>query len=194
MNFLQTFFKSLYSLKTLSLFRFQRIGKTIRYIFALSFLISIPSIIKFSISLFGVTANNSPIFAEAVKGLNGEQIAELQKTLPGILPVIAFLSILFIFLAIVMFEFIGISVVAAAGLIIKNAIGRNLNYQQLWVMSAYTITLPSILLMLFSFFSLNITLPFLLYLALALILIYLTIQRVPKPRIKKQKPGARSQS
>jgi len=51
MNIFKQFFKSIYSPKDIALFRFQGIGKTILYVFFLSFISILPSIFYFSTSL-----------------------------------------------------------------------------------------------------------------------------------------------
>lgn len=53
MNFFSSFFQSLYSPKMIARMRFQKIGKTILYVFFLSFLAFLPNAIHFSTGVIG---------------------------------------------------------------------------------------------------------------------------------------------
>lgn len=187
MSIFQLFVKSLYSLKSISLFRFQKIEKTISYLFVLSFLVSLPSFILFLVMLLSnfQGGSNSTIFGEAFYGVDESQIIEMQETMSGMIPVFIFLSILFIYLAVAMLEFTSVSLIAALGLIFKKILGRKLNYKQLWPMSAYSVTLPSVLIGLSALFPFSLPMPYLLYSFLSILILFLAIRKVPIPKQKK---------
>lgn len=182
MNIFKIFIKSLYSVKTLAAFRFQRMGKAISYVFVLSFLVSLPSISIFLIKLFGMVQGDT-LFNEAVIGFTNEQLSDLQGAMTGLAPVIAFLSFLFIFLTVAMIEFVGISLVAAIGLSLKQMNRLRLTYQQLWVMSAHIVTLPSILIALSGLLPIQLPYPLAIYFLLSIGLLYVVLRKIPKPKI-----------
>ncbi|PWA04816.1 hypothetical protein DCC39_18605 [Pueribacillus theae] len=187
MSIFQLFVKSLYSLKSISLFRFQKIEKTISYLFFLSFLVSLPSFILFFIMLLSnfQGGSNSTIFGEALYGFDESQIIEMQETMSGMIPVFIFLSILFIYLAVAMLEFITVSLIAGLGLLFKKFLGRKLNYKQLWLMSAYSATLPSVLIGFSTLLPFSLPMPYLLYSVPSILILFLAIRKVPIP--KKQR-------
>src|SRR3954453_21355810 len=66
MNIFKQFYKSIFSPRDIALFRFQGIGKTILYVFFLTFISILPSIIYFSTALTeGIDAAKSFIKDEA---------------------------------------------------------------------------------------------------------------------------------
>ncbi|WP_160721719.1 DUF1189 domain-containing protein [Bacillus sp. USDA818B3_A] len=66
MNIFKQFFKSIYSPRDIALFRFQGIGKTILYVFFLTFVSILPSIIYFSTALIeGIDAAKTILKDEA---------------------------------------------------------------------------------------------------------------------------------
>ncbi|KOP83461.1 DUF1189 domain-containing protein [Cytobacillus solani] len=81
MNIFNQFIKSLYSPKDIAQYRFQGIGKTILYVFFLTFLSLIPSIIYFSTALInGMEAIQSSVKTELPSFVieNGEMQADLE--------------------------------------------------------------------------------------------------------------------
>jgi hypothetical protein len=67
-------------------------------------------------------------------------LASAESLMPIIIPLIAI--VIYIFAAGI--RFIEISLLALAGLLIKKALAKKLEYRHLWRMSAYSITLPAI--------------------------------------------------
>lgn len=190
MRISQLFIKSLYSIKAISFFRFQKIERTISYLFTLSFLISLPSFILFFISFINKMTNNTiDIFEGSFQGVNEAQMEQLDGSPAGMVPVFVFLTLLFIFLGVAMLQFISVSILAAVGILLKRILGRNLNYKQLWNIAAYSITLPSILIglsELIPYTSPTPFLPFAIYFFASLLILFFAIRKVPVPRnIKK---------
>lgn len=182
----QLFLKSLYSIKAIAFFRFQKIEKTISYLFVLSFLVSIPTLMLFFLSFFNNINNTSQSgFGEIFQEFHNQQMNQFEGSIGGIIPVFIFLTFLFIILSVAMIQFITASLLAALGLMIKRIFQRKLNYKQLWNMSTYTITLPSVIIGLSVFLPFSIPLPFFIYFFLSFIILILAINNVPKPIIKK---------
>lgn len=69
-----------------------------------------------------------------------DYLASAKSLVPIIIPLIAI--VIYIFTAGI--RFIEISILALIGLLIKNALRKNLQYRHLWRMSAYSITLPAV--------------------------------------------------
>lgn len=177
----QLFIKSLYSLKSIAMFRFQKIEKTISYLFVLSFIVSIPTLALFLISFFNnIKTGQFFEFGNLLHELND---AEANAT--GIVPVFLFLTCLFLLLSIAMIEFMTVSILASLGLILKRIFQRKLDYKQLWNMSSYAVTLPSVIIGLSVLLPFSLPVPFIIYFALAFIILILAIQKVPKPKVKK---------
>ncbi|QFT89863.1 hypothetical protein FIU87_14460 [Bacillus sp. THAF10] len=137
MNLFSQFIISLYSPKTMATFRFQGIGKTILYIFFLVLVTSIPLFISFGTNAFTVTANT-------------EEFSETN---------LEHLMIVFIVLGYLYFcgiKFVQISMLALVGLLIKSRLKRtNLQYRHTWRLSAYAVTLPTLLFSLLQAFQIE---------------------------------------
>lgn len=77
-------------------------------------------------------------------------------------------------------KFIEISILAVLGLIIKNITKRKLNYGQLWRMSAYSVTLPTLFFTIMA--ALKTTVPggFLLNWLVAYVVLFLAVKEIPQ--------------
>jgi hypothetical protein len=95
-----------------------------------------------------------------------------------IIPVIS----LFLYLISSAANFIEISVLALIGLAIKNLSGRKLNYRQLWRMAAYSETLPTIFFTVMAAIKTTVPNSFLINWFVAIIVLYLAINEIPKPK------------
>ncbi|MGZ4160271.1 MAG: DUF1189 domain-containing protein, partial [Neobacillus sp.] len=95
-----------------------------------------------------------------------------------IIPVIS----LFLYLISSAANFIEISVLALIGLAIKNLSGRKLNYRQLWRMAAYSETLPTIFFTIMAAIKTTVPNSFLINWFVAIIVLYLAINEIPKPK------------
>lgn len=176
----QLFIKSLYSLKSIAMFRFQKIEKTISYLFVLSFIVSIPSLALFFLSFFSDVKNGQ--FLEFGSFFHEPDVG---KTTAGIIPVFLFLTFLFILLSIAMIEFITTSILAGLGLLLNRIFQRKLDYRQLWNMSSYAVALPSVIVGLSVLLPFSLPVPYVFYFVLAFIILTAAIQKVPKPKAKK---------
>ncbi|MDQ0213886.1 hypothetical protein J2S13_000280 [Oikeobacillus pervagus] len=120
-----------------------------------------------------------------VEGLNlskqklNSYLNALDSSLGIFLPIIIFLSYLFVSAM----GFIKITIFASLALLIRQ--GRKLSYKQSFRITAYCITLPTVIFTLFSLFKIAIPFGFLINWALIILMLYLTIQAMPIPK-KKQ--------
>lgn len=176
MRISQLFVKSLYSLKSIAMFRFQKIEKTISYLFVLSFIVSIPTLAVFFISFF------SNIKSDQFYGFGNflHELDNVDASPSGIIPVFLFLTCLFVLLSVAMIEFIATSILASLGLILKRMFQRKLDYKHLWNMSSYAVTLPSVIIGLSVLLPFSIPFPFVIFFILAFVILMLAIQKVPK--------------
>lgn len=78
--------------------------------------------------------------------------------------------------------FIKVTVLAWFGLAIKNIIGRNLQYRHLWRLAAYSITLPTVFFTIMAAVKTAVPNSTLLNWAVAIIVLYLAINEIPKPK------------
>jgi putative sterol carrier protein len=81
-------------------------------------------------------------------------------------------------------KFIEVSVLAALGLLVKNMVGRNLAYRQLWRMAAYSVTLPTLFFTIMGLLKTNVPSGFLLNWFVGLTILYLAVKEVPAPKKK----------
>ncbi|TLS36296.1 DUF1189 domain-containing protein [Pseudalkalibacillus caeni] len=111
-----------------------------------------------------------------------DELLDLSKNIEGLLPVLIPIILVIAYIFQTGLKFIGISVLASIGLIFKNTMQRNLTYKQLWVLSAYAVTLPTIFFAIMGLLRITVSLDFLLYWFVAIMMLYLIIKEVPKPK------------
>ncbi|WP_261129486.1 DUF1189 domain-containing protein [Bacillus sp. Marseille-Q3570] len=254
MNIFKQFVMSLYSPKTVAMFRFQKIGKTIGYVFVMMLIsfIFVGTNIALSITnvvnefesaleedipsfqfqdgqltsdisepiirqdgkqtfifdttgettrddldqysdvvailddrLIVVSAGQADSFDYAMMqdvSFQKSDIVNFLDSANTLLPLIISVIILVSYIFMTALKFIGITVLALIGLILKNTMKRKLSYGQLWILSAYTVTLPTIFFAITE--ALNIVIPgqFLLYWVVAIFFLSQVIKFVPLPK------------
>lgn len=95
--------------------------------------------------------------------------------------IIPFVSLL-IYLFASASSFIEVSVLALFGLALKNLLGRKLNYGQLWRMAAYSETLPTLFFTIMTAIKTSVPNSSLLNWFVIIVVLYLAINEVPKPK------------
>ncbi|MEH7074058.1 DUF1189 domain-containing protein [Neobacillus drentensis] len=254
MNIFKQLYKSIYSPKDIALFRFQGIGKTILYVFFLSFISILPSVFYLGSALttglesaktiindqlpdfsikdghlsaetkLPVTINNDNFtiildptgaisesdvenegnafallkdqFVIAAAGrvdtypysmvegvtIDKGKAVEFINGISGMKWIIIPVAALFIYLLASAGSFIKVTVLALIGLLLKNLLGRKLNYRQLWRMAAYSNTLPVMFFTIMS--AINTTVPssFMINWFVLIIVLSLAINEIPKPK------------
>ncbi|NHC40102.1 DUF1189 domain-containing protein [Bacillus sp. MM2020_1] len=254
MNIFKQLYKSIYSPKDIALFRFQGIGKTILYVFFLTLISILPSVIYLSTTLttgidtartiindelpdfsiqdghltaetkVPITINKEDFtvildptgaissedvqdegnafalledeFALSAGGrmdtypysmLEGLNIAkgdllDFINAIGGmkwvIIPVVSVILYLFASAG----SFIEVTVLALIGLLLKNLLGRKLNYRQLWRMAAYSETLPTLFFTIMATIKTTVPNSFMINWFVVIIVLYLAINEVPKPK------------
>lgn len=254
MNIFKQLYKSTYSPRDIALFRFQGIGKTILYVFLLTLISILPSIIylstaivtgidtaksviekdipSFSINDGVLTAdtdvpitiekNDFSIILDPTGTLSKENVANeinafaflkdefvmaaggtaetypysmmegLQLTDTELLDFVEMMDgvkgIMIPIISVIMYiissaaNFIEVSVLALFGLALRNLTARKLNYGQLWRMSAYSETLPTIFFTIMAAIKTPVPNSFIINWFVAIIVLYLAVREVPKPK------------
>jgi maltodextrin utilization protein YvdJ len=252
MNIFQQLFKSMYSPKDISRFRFQGIGKTILFLFFLALVSIIPAsyyLISFTNNAIeGVTEslkedlpsftiqngelssdNKEPIEIERdqytflfdstgtvtegdldnnenmiallkdkfvivnagsvqsspysmVSGLNvtNEDILDFVKSAESLKYIFIPVMIIVLYLTTSASLFLKVTIFALIGLLLANMLNRKLPYRQSWRITAYSVTLSTIFLMLMGLFQIGIPGSFLLDWFVICIMLYLSIKEIPK--------------
>ncbi|WP_416149358.1 DUF1189 domain-containing protein [Salipaludibacillus sp. HK11] len=250
MNIFQQLIKSLHSPETISKFRFQKIGKTILYVFFLMLVVSIPmaifiginvtnifndvegdvidSIPDFSIEngvlhsdidepmiiedgdttiIFDSTgeyrledayqydsallllereaafiAGGTPdtiSYQEFGVNISKDQLNNFVNTVGDLLPLIISFIILLVYIFTTGMKFIGILVLSVITLLLKRNKAEQLSYRQGWVLSAYVVTLPTILFAIIDLIGINIPFSLAIYWIIATFMMISVLKYVP---------------
>ncbi|MCF6408493.1 DUF1189 domain-containing protein [Pseudalkalibacillus salsuginis] len=257
MNIFKQFVMSLYSPKTIAMFRFQKIGKTIGYVFVMMLISFIFIGINIAVSITNavnefdnalkedipnfqfqngelnsdisepiirqdgnqtiifdttgtITRDDLDQYSDAIAVLDDRlivvtagsadsfdygmmrdvnfqksDIVNFLNSANTLLPLIISVIILISYIFMTALKFIGITILALIGLIVKNIMKRKISYGQLWILSAYSVTLPTLFFAIID--ALRITIPgqFFLYWAVAIFFLSQVIKFVPLPKPKE---------
>ena len=120
------------------------------------------------------------------EGLTKDEMLKFIDTIAGvkgvIIPVVSLLIYLFSSAA----SFIEVSVLALIGLVLKNLLGRKLNYRQLWRMAAYSETLPTLFFTIMAAIKTTVPNSALINWFVVIIVLYLAIKEIPRPKTVKR--------
>ncbi|HHW36917.1 MAG TPA: DUF1189 domain-containing protein [Bacillales bacterium] len=114
--------------------------------------------------------------------LNKENVVGFTDKLDSIVLVILPVLFLFIYLFQSSLKFIGISFLALIGLMVAKQMSRKLRYQNLWILSAYAVTIPTLFFAITNALKITVPFAFLLYWATAIIVLYLITKEIPKAK------------
>ncbi|WP_410983635.1 DUF1189 domain-containing protein [Bacillus cereus] len=81
-------------------------------------------------------------------------------------------------------SFLGTTILAFIGSAMVGQ--RKVSYKQVWTLTAYSYTIPTIFFMIMNALNINVPGTFYLYTAIILIVLYLTIKEIPKPKEKHE--------
>lgn len=109
------------------------------------------------------------------------ELEGLTETIIDLLPLIITLIVILLYIVLTTLKYIAIFFLSFFGLIVRSRIGLTISYKQVWVLSAYAITLPTVFFAITN--SLNIYIPYSLTLfwLVAFIMLYLIFKEIPKP-------------
>ena len=111
--------------------------------------------------------------------LTKDNIMELTSTMESILPIFIPIVLVIIYLFSIVGKFIGVSFLALFGLILNNTLRKNLKYGQLWRLSAYSITLPTIFFMIMEILRTIVPNGFFIQWFVAIIMLVLVLKEIP---------------
>ncbi|MCJ7843420.1 DUF1189 domain-containing protein [Lederbergia sp. NSJ-179] len=157
------FYQSFYSFKDIAKFRFLSIGKTIQYVFLLVLFYFLPAMMK----LLFIERDFSHLTPHFDRG-----------SLVIIIP----LYLIFTFILYTGILFIKISFLAGVAGILAKGLKRSLPYRNGWRLTAFCITLPTVLFGLLPLFGITIAFGTLYDLAISAIYIFATILKLPRPK------------
>ncbi len=251
MNIFKQLLLSLYSPQKISTFRKQGIGKTILYVFLLTFVSLLPSFYLFSTTIINeienlqdtlnndlppFTIENGELISDETTPItinkNGltilfdstgtvtsedagnttnsiyilkneiiytfagqsqsmpysaftnmiitkDDLIDLTSTMDKVLPIFIPILCVVIYLFSTASKLIGVSFLALVGMVLKNMLGKELKYGQLWRLSAYSVTLPTIFFMIMEALRTIVPSGFLIYWFVAIIMLVLVIKEIP---------------
>lgn len=93
-------------------------------------------------------------------------------------PLLSNILILILFILLIAMKFVGITFLSLIGQFAKKTFNLSLTYKQIWVLSIYTVTLPTIFFSLIKSLGINIPYSFGLYWMVAIVLLYTTFKEV----------------
>ena len=110
--------------------------------------------------------------------LTKEDLIELISSMNSLLPIILPLTSVAIYLFSSISKCIGVSFLALIGLALKNMMKSDLTYGQLWRLSAYSVTLPTIFFMIMEALKIFVPNGFFIYWLVAIIMLILVIKEI----------------
>ncbi|MBJ8028155.1 DUF1189 domain-containing protein [Bacillus cereus group sp. N21] len=113
-----------------------------------------------------------------------KDIKDIISAIDSIYPILMLVVGIVIYLFQLFISFLGVTILAFIG----SAMGgqRKLSYKQVWTLTTYSYTIPTIFFMIMDLLKINVPWSFLLYTAIILIVLYLTIKEIPKPKEKHE--------
>ncbi|RSK27860.1 DUF1189 domain-containing protein [Bacillus sp. HMF5848] len=108
-----------------------------------------------------------------------QDITSFVATLSSLTIVLVPFMVILLFLFLSFVKFVEVSLLAFFGVSLKNSLKRNLKYKHLWVLSAYSITIPTIFFTIMH--SLQVFVPFgiMIYWVSSFIVLYLSLKEIP---------------
>lgn len=117
------------------------------------------------------------------------ELEGLTETVVDLLPLIIIIFIVILYIVLTALKYIGIFFLSFFGLLIKRKVGLALSYKQIWILSAYAVTLPTVFFAITDSLYIYIPFAFTLYWVVAFIMLYLIFKEIPKPEEAKKVPS-----
>lgn len=111
-----------------------------------------------------------------------KDLQNLISTIDDILPILMFVTGLFMYLFQLVIAFIGISLFAFIGSTMNGK--RKLSYKQNWILTTYSHTIPVVFFMIMGLLMIPVPGSFFIFTGVVLIILYLTIKEIPEPKEK----------
>lgn len=111
-----------------------------------------------------------------------QDVTELSANLDSLLPIFIPLVIFVVYLLQTGLKFIGVTVLATIGLLLRNITKRKVSYKQLWILSAYSVTIPTLFFAIMALLRTQVPFGFPLYWFVAIMLLYMVLKEIPLPK------------
>ncbi|WP_416827242.1 DUF1189 domain-containing protein [Ectobacillus polymachus] len=76
-------------------------------------------------------------------------------------------------------SFFGVTLLAFIGTVLSKQMNRRLSYKQIWTLTTYSITIPTIFFMIMKYLRIAVLSPLLIFTLVTLVLLYITVREVP---------------
>lgn len=119
--------------------------------------------------------------------LTKKQLEELTETIIDLLPLIISIVVIIFYLVLTTLKYLGIFFLSIIGLIIKRNVDLSLSYKQVWILSAYAVTLPTLFFAITDGLYIYIPFSLTLYWIVACIMLYLIFKETPKGKDNLEK-------
>ncbi|MEX0416560.1 protein YqgB [Bacillus sp. C30] len=116
--------------------------------------------------------------------LEKKDLQDFISLFDSIYPILLFVIGFLLYLFQLFITFVGVTLLAFIGSAMSGQ--RKLSYKQVWTLTAYSYTIPTIFFMIMDLFKINVPGATFIYIAVVLIVLYLTIKEVPKPKEKQE--------
>ncbi|KFM99247.1 DUF1189 domain-containing protein [Bacillus clarus] len=116
--------------------------------------------------------------------LEKKDLQDFISLFDGIYPILMFVIGAFVYLFQLFITFVGITLLAFIGSAMSGQ--RKLSYKQVWTLTAYSYTIPTLFFMIMDLLKINVPGSTFIYIVVTLIVLYLTIKEVPKPKEKQE--------
>ncbi|WP_171051717.1 DUF1189 domain-containing protein [Alteribacter natronophilus] len=127
-------------------------------------------------------------YADFGLNLTKDEAQDLVEAVSGMIWLIISLIVVLMYLFYTASKFIGVTFLALLGLIFRKTAGLpNLTYKHLWVLSAFTVTLPTMITAFLNALPMVIPFQFAIYWTIAIVLLFQVLKNIPKP--KKEEPS-----
>ncbi|MBB5324720.1 hypothetical protein HNQ34_001818 [Anoxybacillus tepidamans] len=111
--------------------------------------------------------------------LTDRDVRSFLETLQSLLPVLIPLTFLFLYIFTSASKFIGVSVLAFIGLILRSTLDKNITYRHTWVMSAYSVTLSTVFFAIMETLQTAVPYPAFLHWFVSITVLFLAIKEIP---------------
>ncbi|MFD3447716.1 DUF1189 domain-containing protein [Microbacteriaceae bacterium 4G12] len=111
-----------------------------------------------------------------------QDVQDFLKFVQNIYPIALLIIGVLLFLLDSFLSFLGITILAFLCVLISKEMGRKLNYQQAWTLTAYSFTLPTIFFMIMNYLNTVVPGSFFIFTMVAAIMLYATIKEIPAPK------------
>lgn len=112
-----------------------------------------------------------------------DDLSSMLTSVDSILPITIPIVSLIIFLFSSIMKFVEVSILALIGLALKNILNKANSYGQLWRMSAYSVTLPTIFFTIMDALKTVVPNEFFIHWLVAVIMLLLTIKEIPSEKV-----------